>query len=49
MWGIERYTSVLLRALQKIEENPLPNLVFVCMDAADLEQIFAEGEVAKFI
>ncbi len=45
--GIERYTSVLLRALQKIEENPLPNLVFVCMDAADLEQIFAEGEVAK--
>lgn len=45
--GIERYTSVLLRALQKIEENPLPNLVFVCMDAADLEQVFAEGEVSK--
>lgn len=45
--GIERYTSVLLRALQKMEENPLPNLVFVCMDAADLEQVFAEGEVSK--
>lgn len=45
--GIERYTSVLLRAIQKMEENPLPNLVFLCMDAADLTQVFGEGEVAK--
>lgn len=45
--GIERYTSVLLRALQKMEEAPLPNLVFICMDAADLEQVFAEEEVSK--
>ena len=45
--GIERYTSVLLRALQKMEENPLPNLVFLCMDAADLEKVFAEEEIAK--
>ena len=40
--GIERYTSVLLRALQKMEENPLPNLLFVCMDAAELDEIFGE-------
>lgn len=45
--GIERYTSVLLRALQKMEENPLPNLLFLCMDAADLEKVFAEGEISK--
>lgn len=47
--GIERYTSVLLRAvekLQKQEELP-PNLYFICMDARDLPLVFAEGEVAK--
>ena len=33
--GIERYSSVLLRALQKMEETPMPNLRFICMDAAD--------------
>ena len=30
--GIERYSSVLLRALQKMEQNPLPNIKFICMD-----------------
>ena len=25
--GIERYSSVLLRALQKMEQNPLPNIL----------------------
>ncbi|WWR15870.1 tRNA (guanosine(46)-N7)-methyltransferase TrmB [Lachnospiraceae bacterium JLR.KK008] len=51
--GIERYTSVLLRALQKVErlqetENKtLPNLLFICADASGLEEIFAEGEVSK--
>ncbi len=45
--GIERYTSVLLRAVQKIEENPLPNLVFLCIDAADIELVFGEQEIDK--
>lgn len=45
--GIERYTSVLLRALQKMEENPLPNLLFVCMDAAELDQVFGKEEVDR--
>ena len=45
--GIERYTSVLLRAVQKIEENPLPNVRFLCIDAATLPEIFAEGEVNR--
>lgn len=45
--GIERYSSVLLRALQKMELNPLPNLKFICMDAADVEEVFDKEEVAR--
>lgn len=45
--GIERYSSVLLRALQKLEANPLPNLKLVCMDAAELPEVFAPGEVSR--
>lgn len=44
--GIERYSSVLIRALQKMDANPLPNLRFLCVDAKILEQVFAAGEVA---
>lgn len=47
--GIEKYSSVLLRAIQKMEsmETPLPNLVFIRMDAEDINNIFAEGEVDR--
>ena len=45
--GVERYSSVLLRALQKMEEEPLPNLYFLCEDAAELEEFFAPGEVDR--
>ena len=45
--GIERYTSVLLRALQKMELEPLDNLKFLCIDATTLPDIFAAGEVDK--
>jgi tRNA (guanine-N7-)-methyltransferase len=45
--GIVRYTSVLLRAVQKIEENPLPNVRFLCEDAANLPDIFAAEEVKR--
>ncbi len=45
--GIERYSSVLLRALQKHEETELTNLYFLCIDARTLEDIFAPGEVDK--
>lgn len=44
--GIERYSSVLLRALQKMELSPLPNLKFICMDAADIADVFAPEEVS---
>lgn len=43
--GIERHTSVLLRAVQKLEKNPLPNLRFICTDASLLPEIFEKGEV----
>lgn len=45
--GIERYSSVLLRALQKVEQNPLPNIKFICMDAADVAEVFAKDEVDR--
>lgn len=45
--GIERYSSVLLRALQKIELTPLSNLKFICMDAADVENVFEKDEVSR--
>lgn len=45
--GIERYSSVLLRALQKIEIEPLPNIRFLCMDASIITEVFDKEEVAK--
>lgn len=45
--GMERYSSVLLRALQKMEEEPLPNLYFLCEDAAELPEMFANGELNR--
>ena len=42
--GIEMYSSVLYRALQKMDsmENPPKNLLFLNIDAKDLANIFAE-------
>lgn len=45
--GIERYTSVLLRALQKIEQDPPPNLRFLCIDAKTLDDVFCAGEIGR--
>ena len=45
--GIEMYSSVLLRAVQKMEENPLANLRFIRMDAREIEETFAKDEVDK--
>lgn len=45
--GIEKYSSVLLRALQKMEEKPLPNVRFIRMDAEEIVDVFGEGEVDK--
>lgn len=45
--GIERYSSVLLKALQKREDLDISNICFMCVDAKTLADIFEEGEVDR--
>lgn len=45
--GIEKYSSVLVRALEKLEEEPLPNIHFLRMDAEYINQYFDREEVAQ--
>ncbi len=45
--GIEKYSTVLLRAVQKMEADPLENLKFIRMDAEDICKVFGKGEVDK--
>ncbi len=45
--GIEKYSSVLLRAVQKLEEEELPNLKLIRMDAEEITEVFAPGEVDR--
>ena len=37
--GIEKFDSVLVRALEKVEED-IPNLRFIRMDATEIEEVF---------
>lgn len=46
--GIERYSSVLLRAVEKLQdacEAPPSNIRFICMDAHSVTDVFAIGEI----
>lgn len=45
--GVERYSTVLLKAIQKQEDLRLPNICFLRVDAEALGDIFAKGEVEK--
>lgn len=45
--GIERYPTVLLKAVQKREQLELDNLYLLCIDAKELPEIFAPGEVDR--
>lgn len=45
--GIERYSSVLLRALLKRQELELSNILFMCIDAKAMADIFDAGEVSR--
>lgn len=48
--GIERYSSVLLRAIEKFDQEEfreLKNIRFICMDATTIDQVFAPEEVDK--
>lgn len=45
--GIERYDSVLIRALEKrAEAEEINNLFYLCEDAKNITEIFDKGEVA---
>ena len=45
--GIEKYSSVLIRALEKRESLESDNLMFLRMDAENIEDYFAPEEVAR--
>lgn len=45
--GIEKYSSVLLRAVEKQDELQLPNLRFIRMDAEAITEVFDKGEVDR--
>lgn len=45
--GIEKYSSVLLRGLQKMEEEPIENIRFIRMDAENISMIFQPQEVER--
>lgn len=43
--GIEKFSSVLVRAIEKQETEQLPNLKFIRMDAEYITEVFDESEV----
>jgi len=48
--GIERYSSVLVRGLERFvmeEYCNLQNVRFICMDAENVREVFAPGEVER--
>ena len=45
--GIERYSSVLLRGLQKRSQLELSNIYFMRIDALELADVFDAGEVDR--
>src|SRR5699024_8144264 len=48
--GIERYSSVLLRAVEKYDTDEfkdLQNVRFICIDARRIEEVFAKDEVER--
>lgn len=45
--GIELYQSVLVSSLQKLEQEPLPNLKLLNINAKDLMDIFEKNEVER--
>lgn len=45
--GIEKYSSVLVRAIEKQEEKQLPNLFFIRMEAENIGDVFEKNEVER--
>ena len=48
--GIEKYSSVLVRAIEKRElEEDMKNLFFIRMDAEEIEEVFGNEEVSYIV
>lgn len=45
--GIEKYSSVLIRAIEKRKDLELSNLFFIRMDAVELCEVFGKGEIDR--
>ena len=45
--GIEKYSSVLVRAIEKRKELDISNLIFIRMDAEKICDVFAKDEISK--
>lgn len=45
--GIEKYSSVLIRAIEKRKELEINNLIFIRMDAVQICEAFDKGEVDR--
>ncbi|NTV78849.1 MAG: tRNA (guanosine(46)-N7)-methyltransferase TrmB, partial [Clostridiales bacterium] len=47
--GIEKYTSVMLRAVQKLEQETeeISNLKLICMDAEAITEVFEQEEIGR--
>ncbi|MCR5303663.1 MAG: tRNA (guanosine(46)-N7)-methyltransferase TrmB [Lachnospiraceae bacterium] len=45
--GIEQYSSVLYRGIRKLDDREQPNILFIRVNAAQLPEIFEEGEVDR--
>jgi len=43
--GIEKYDSVIVRACEKLINNPLPNVLLINDDAANIINFFENGEI----
>ena len=46
--GIEKYSSVLVRAVEKLEDFEQDNLRLIRMDAENIEEVFDKDEVDRF-
>ncbi|MGM0462445.1 MAG: tRNA (guanosine(46)-N7)-methyltransferase TrmB [Fibrobacterota bacterium] len=45
--GIERFDSILIRCLEKLQERELKNLVFMKLDARYMQNVFARDQVSR--
>ena len=45
--GIEKFTSVLIDVLEKLLEDPLPNVKLINMDGEGIEDVFAKEEISR--